>query len=590
MKDLRMQHPRPQFIRDEWELLDGKWNFKFDDHDKGLSEGWHQTIVDPQTITVPYTYETQMSGINDPSHHPVVWYEKEFEVTEPEHYSLIFEGVDYICQVWLNGNLLGMHQGAYERFEFDLGSNLKEGTNKITMRIKDSMDCEQPRGKQRWQKDNFGCWYVQTTGIWKSVWLEKHLTQHRIENVKITPDIDRDRVIFEPKIHSSYLGISSSNYSLEIEVSFNDHLVNSYRGTFTHQMVPIEMDTRIKEDASWGTKQWSPETPHLYDVTFKLIDAEGVLLDEATSYFGMRKIHIKNGQVLLNNCQLYQRLILDQGYWPESGLTPPSLEALEKDIEKIFELGYNGLRKHQKIEDERFFYLCDKKGMLVWSEMPSTFNFNDIAITNFIDEWEKIVEQNYNHPSIITWVPFNESWGIKDIQRREKQQKFTEAVYYLTKTIDDTRPVITNDGWEHTISDIITLHDYEESGEVLKMRYERKEKFLEDEQQYSYARYTMADGYQYNGQPILISEFGGIAFATDNEKKWGYGEQVQDEEQFMKRFNDIHKAIQDIPYIIGYCYTQLTDVEQEVNGLLDPQRNPKVNIAEVFEINTRRKN
>ncbi|WP_313467460.1 glycoside hydrolase family 2 TIM barrel-domain containing protein, partial [Carnobacterium sp.] len=203
---------------------------------------------------------------------------------------------------------------------------------------------------------------------------------------------------------------------------------------------------------------------------------------------------------------------------------------------------------------------------------------------------KKIVEQNYNHPSIITWVPFNESWGIKDIQRREKQQKFTEAVYYLTKTIDDTRPVITNDGWEHTVSDIITLHDYEESGEVLKTRYERKEKFLENEQQYSNTRYMMADGYQYNGQPILISEFGGIAFATDNKKKWGYGEQVQDEEQFMKRFNDIHKAIQDIPYIIGYCYTQLTDVEQEVNGLLDPQRNSKVNIAEVFEINTRRKN
>ncbi|WP_396163135.1 glycoside hydrolase family 2 protein, partial [Carnobacterium sp.] len=387
MKDLRMQHPRPQFIRDEWELLDGKWNFKFDDHDKGSSEGWHQTIVDPQTITVPYTYETQMSGVNDQSHHPIVWYEKEFEITEPEHYSLIFEGVDYICQVWLNGNLLGMHQGAYERFEFDLGSNLKEGINKITMRIKDSMDCEQPRGKQRWQKDNFGCWYVQTTGIWKSVWLEKHLTQHRIENVKITPDIDRDMVIFEPKMHSSYLDISSWNYSLEIEVSFDNNLVNSYRGTFTHQMVPIEIDTRVKEDASWGTKQWSPENPNLYDVTFKLRDAEGILLDEAISYFGMRKIHIKNGQVLLNNCQLYQRLILDQGYWPESGLTPPSLEALEKDIDKIFELGYNGLRKHQKIEDERFLYLCDKKGMLVWSEMPSTFNFNDIAIANFIDEW-----------------------------------------------------------------------------------------------------------------------------------------------------------------------------------------------------------
>lgn len=578
----RRVHPRPQFIRDNWLSLDGDWQFYFDDQDQGISEGWYKGLPQHQIIRVPFTYETKLSGIEDEKHHPVVWYQKEFTVEKQAPASVIFEGVDYDCQVWLNDELIGSHKGGYSRFELKL-SNLKLGNNQLILRVTDSMDCEQPRGKQRWKKDNFGCWYVQTTGILKSVWLQYYKSEFSLKDVKITPDTDRHKVIFEP-IFSSKIkeGI------LEIELSIDGQMINHYKGSFFHQMTPIELDTRVQDDSSWGTREWHPNHPNLYDVKFKLFDLDGKLLDETISYFGMRKIAIENGQILLNNRLLYQRLILDQGYWAESGITPPSVAAMELDIDRVKELGYNGLRKYQKIEDERFLYLCDKKGMLVWSEMPSTFIFNDIAVKNFTDEWQEIVSQYYNHPSIITWVPFNESWGISDVQHNKKQQRFTESIYYLTKSIDEMRPVITNDGWEHTISDIITLHDYEELGQILAERYQVKDRLVTEKQLFNRDHYIMADGYEYRNQPILISEFGGIAFSTSNKEQWGYGRMVEDEDQFLKRFETIHEAIQKAPYITGFCYTQLTDVEQEVNGLLDPNREFKVDKETIREINQRR--
>lgn len=586
MKTIRREHPRPQFIRENWTLLDGTWAFRFDDENEGIEACWAQGLSQIVDIQVPFTYETEKSGINNQAHHSVVWYEKQLTLDEAKRYTIIFEGADYYSQVWLNGQLLGTHRGAYERFEFDL-TGIVQGENRLVIRVEDSLACEQPRGKQRWLKDNFGCWYVQTTGIWKSVWLEEQYSPQRFSSVKMTPNVDRDQIIFEPIVKGGAVE-SEQEIVFEAEVTFEGSRVSSYRGILPHTMTPIALETRVKEDACWGTKLWSPETPHLYDVTFRLYTEEGQLLDEVSSYFGMRKIAIKNGQVLLNNHQLYQRLILDQGYWEESGLTPPSVAALEKDIDRIVEMGYNGLRKHQKLEDERFLYLCDEKGVLVWSEMASTYTFNDQAVDNFVDEWLAIVRQNYNHPSIITWVPFNESWGIKGIEQDEKQQHFTESVYYLTKTIDSERPVITNDGWVHTISDIITLHDYEEYEQLFSERYGDKEAMLNEAYQFNKDFYAFADGYSYEGQPIMISEFGGIAFTTEKQEDWGYGNQVENEQAFMTRFDGIHRAIQELPYIVGYCYTQLTDVEQEVNGLLTTDRAPKVDLEEIKKINERR--
>ena len=583
----RREHPRPQFIREDFLSLDGQWDFAFDDQNEGLKNKWFHQFPESRKIEVPFTYETQLSGIDEQEQHSVVWYEKTFIVDDLDNRVLTFEGSDYYTKVWLNGELLGDHRGAYERFSFDLADYLVEGENRITVRIVDSLMNEQPRGKQTWKEETFGCWYVGTTGIWKSVWLEK-AAFNGLRAVKMTPDFDNDCIILEPSVKNKALLPTDKNYFFEATVTFKGELVSYHRSLFVHEMSPIQMETRIKKDSNWGTQRWSPHEPNLYDVTFKLFDESNNEIDSVVSYFGMRKISIENGKVLLNNEQLYQRLILDQGYWPESGLTPPSIDALEKDLDLTIESGYNGLRKHQKIEDERFMYLCDTKGLLVWVEMPSTYIFNDLAMTNLADEWRQIVEQHYNHPSVITWVPFNESWGVKGIVDLVKPQQFTESIYYLTKAIDANRPVITNDGWEHTISDILTLHDYEEFGAAFAERYADKEAIVENDVMFNRDWFAFAKGYGYKGQPIIISEYGGIAFENSTEENWGYGNQVKNEADFLERFNRITHAIQDLEYINGFCYTQLTDVEQEINGLYTPDRQPKVTIAEIKATNERR--
>jgi beta-galactosidase/beta-glucuronidase len=302
----------------------------------------------------------------------------------------------------------------------------------------------------------------------------------------------------------------------------------------------------------------------------------------------MREIRIDGQNVLLNGRPLYQRLILDQGYWKDSHLTPPDEEALIEDIDKIQALGYNGLRKHQKIEDERFLLWCDVKGMLVWSEAAAAYQYTDYAVEEFTREWMEIVKQNYNHPCIITWTPFNESWGVNRIGTNRSEQHFTEAIYHLTKSMDKNRPVIVNDGWEHTVSDIITLHDYEEIGEILRKRYlEYKEDILSDGLYHNNYKAAMAKDFAYKGQPIIISEYGGIAFNND-DSGWGYGNKVSSKEDFIRRFDEITTAVKEIPYVSGFCYTQVSDVQQEINGLMDMDRNFKIEPAVIKEINERK--
>ncbi|OTN77568.1 hypothetical protein A5886_002668 [Enterococcus sp. 8G7_MSG3316] len=589
MKIDPMTHPRPQFIRREWTSLDGTWAFAFDDENIGKKENWFQGFEQQQDINVPFTYETEASGIHDESHHAVLWYQRTFQANADQLVTLHFEGVDYVTEVWVNGQKIGRHQGAYSRFSFLIDSELRTGDNQLVIRVEDSLASDQPRGKQRWLKDNFGCWYVQTTGIWKSVWLE-NTPVYSLDSVKVTPDLDHDQMMFEPQVRKrgSDSTLFADDLYVEITLRFNDELVSKSITALTHDHAPIYLDTRVREDACWGTKVWHPHHPDLYDIEYRLLDQNMQVIDEVRSYCGMRKIAIEEGQILLNNEKLYQRLILDQGYWPESGITPPSIEAMKIDVERVLEMGYNGVRKHQKIEDERFLYLCDQMGLLVWVEMPSTYTFNDTAIRNLTKEWTSIVWQHYNHPSVITWVPFNESWGVKGIHSLQKPQQLTEGIYHLTKSIDSMRPVITNDGWEHTVSDILTLHDYEEVGALLSKRYADKEAIVTNQQMFNNDWFAFAHGYHYQGQPIMISEFGGIAFTTDSDQDWGYGKQVKDEAAFMARFDAIHQAIQDLPYITGYCYTQLTDVEQEVNGLLDPQRVSKVDLTAIKTINQRR--
>ncbi|MFB5266452.1 glycoside hydrolase family 2 protein [Paenibacillus enshidis] len=575
-------YPRPQFVRKQWLDLNGEWDFCFDDEGVGEKEQWFDQFPEGQKIIVPFTYETKASGIGIETFHPLVWYRRSVVIPQEaaaKRTILHFQGVDYKTKCWVNGVLAGEHEGAYAAFSFDITPYIKYGSeNHIVLEVEDSQSCTQPRGKQRWVEQNFECFYVQSTGIWKSVWLE-YVNEARIEAVKMTPDIDRHMIRFDFQL-KGFEG--KSNLRLEAAIELKGQPVRTVSLSADRSWITVEVNVLHEAGGPWKQSLWSPGAPNLYDVEFALYEGEQER-DRVYSYFGMRKISIENGQILLNNGPLYQRLILDQGYWPDSHLTPPSEEALIEDIDKTAAMGYNGVRKHMKLEDARFLYWCDVKGLLVWSEMAATFEFNDDAVSRFTREWLEIVPQQYNHPSIITWVPFNESWGIQRIEHDVMQQQFTESIYHLTKAIDPYRPVVTNDGWEHTVSDILTLHDYVEKGAEFLERYQDKESIVNNQISFNQWKRAFAEGYAYRGQPIIVSEFGGIAFRTD--KGWGYGNQVDSEEAFIERFRAITAAIKATPYIAGYCYTQITDVQQEVNGLLTEDRQPKVPLEVIREIN-----
>jgi beta-galactosidase/beta-glucuronidase len=587
MKGYSKDYPRPQLVRNNWVNLNGIWDFSFDDENGGEQAKWYETFPIKKKIQVPFTYETKLSTIQDETEHENVWYRRSIIVSNSEFEGnklmLHFEGSDFVTKVWVNGQMAGSHRGGYSRFSFDISALVKVGENEIVVKTEDSYDLQQPRGKQRWKKENFGCWYVQTTGIWKTVWME-YVPKINLSAVKITPILSEQSVELEFDVESDYIG---KDLCIEATITFGDVFVNKVVISVPMKHVTTKVNVYMKEYLELGgIKQWTPAEPNLYDLELRVLYQSSVY-DTVKSYFGMREIRIDKSNILLNGAPLYQRLILDQGYWKDSHLTPPNEEALIEDIDKIMQLGYNGVRKHQKIEDERFLYWCDVKGMLVWSEAPAAYQFTDYAVEEFTREWMEIVRQNYNHPSIITWTPINESWGISSVEVNRTQQHFTEAIYHLTKSFDKYRPVIVNDGWEHTVSDIITLHDYEEKGNNFYKRYnEYKEQILTTEVYHSGHKSAMANGFVYKGQPIIISEFGGIAF-DNGEEGWGYGNKVNNEEDFLKRFDEITTAIKDTPYICGYCYTQVSDVQQEKNGLMDIERNFKVEAKKIKEINIR---
>ncbi len=586
-KSFDLEYPRPQFKRDNWYNLNGEWNFLFDDENVGEEEEYFMNFPCEKVINVPFTYETKLSGIGDETVHNAVWYNRKFNLATDDlkdELLLHLEGSDFYTKVWINGEFVGENKGGYHRFSFEIAKFVTEGENEITVKIKDSLSTEQPRGKQRYQHENFGCWYVQTSGIWKTVWLEK-VSNNRINHVKIVPDYDFKTVRFEFDLCLENLQPNPNNSFVETTISFEDHVISKEKASLNVGANKITFTIYNDDDFH----EWSPETPNLYDVKFNLF-YNGELFDSVGSYFGMRKISISGDKILLNNKPINLKMVLDQGYWKDSHLTPPSGQALLDDINTTFEYGYNGVRKHQKVEDERYLYFCDKMGLLVWSEMANAYAFTDKAITYFTDEWEKTVVQNYNHPSIITWVPFNESWGFSNLGKNITEQNFANSMYILTKALDPTRPVITNDGWEQTTTDIITIHEYRHDAEVLYNAYTDEElQILNGQLAYSCNKKLLADGYKYNGQPVIMSEYGGITYYEKcNEKgDWSYGG-VKSEQEFINKFKEITEAVEKIPYISGYCYTQITDVQQEMNGLLYESREPKFSkegIKAIKEIN-----
>ncbi len=589
MRSYIKDYPRPQLVRQNFTNLNGQWDFAFDDENIGEKSGWEKGFETDLTIEVPFTYETKMSGIGREEAHEHVWYHRAFAVDKKDGKRYIFhlEGSDYKTKVWINGAFAGSHKGAYERASFDITEYVAAGENNIVIGVTDSYSIRQPRGKQRWMKNNFGCWYVQTTGIWKTVWLEE-VPETYIRYIKVTPDLESCSVKISAEFENvpcSFDEENKSEFHLGGEISFDGKVIKTFSTSVNSDHTQIEVMLTDNGETEWGIHTWAPDHPDLYDLTLTL--TKGITnIDTICSYFGMRSVGIKDGQVLLNGAPIYQRLILDQGYWKDSHLTPPSEEALIEDIDKIHELGFNGLRKHMKTEDERFLYWCDVKGMLVWSEMAACYDFDDEAVSNFTDEWKAIVRQNYNHPCIITWTPFNESWGVREIATNREQQHFTEGIYHLTKSMDSMRPVIVNDGWEHTVSDILTLHEYEEDGDVFAERYlSKKDEILGGTFAHNKEKKALAEGYKYKGQPVILSEYGGIAFTTNAEEEWGYGNTVSSEEEFLARYKKITEAILNMPYMVGFCYTQVSDVQQEVNGLMTIDREFKVDPEKIREIN-----
>lgn len=553
------EYPRPQLWRKDYQLLNGKWNFAFGDGvtDEQMLGGF----ADKMQINVPFSYQCELSGIGIEERHDVVWYSRSITVDKAKlkgRVILHLEGCDYETFVWVNGKLVGSDSGGYHRLSFDCTSALNAGENNITIKACDDYSVEKPRGKQRSRDTNYECWYTDTTGIYKTVWME-FVSDVYLKNITVGTDTKEGSLSLECEVEGD-----ASNATLCAKVLFGGREIACQSKALDQNKLQLKMSLVENEPLHL----WEVLDPSLYEVEIS-IARNGEELDKAFSYFGARSIEIDNGKIYLNGKEIYQKLALDQGYWREGLLTPPNEGALISDIVDMADMGFNGVRKHQKVEDERYLYYADIMGFIVWSEMPSMYKNTENSRKVFEREWLLAVAQQRNHPCVLVWVPFNESWGIEEIKTNKVVQDFVNDIYHKTKSMDGSRPVVTNDGWEHTISDILTIHHYEQDGEKLRSYYDSLEKCYAERWE-SHHRGAYADGYGYSGQPIIISEFGGTAFVSDTTgNNWGYGVGVKNLDEFYARFSSLVEAIDSLPYSCGYCYTQVTDVQQEVNGLLD---------------------
>lgn len=579
---MRNEHPRPDFMRDTFANLNGEWQFAFDDADEGIRSLWYKPgYVLPQVITVPFAYQTSLSGLGPTDEiHPILWYRRAFAIPEEmkgKRILLRFGAVDYQCSVYVNGQMAGTHTGGYAPFALDISSLVQDGENDLCVRAVDEPDYTQPRGKQHWERGLMGCWYTPVSGIWQTVYLEA-VGEYALNQIHITPDIDRHMFTAEISLDR----MPSDDLELELKVTFEGKHCRTVRSTVSDRCsrVPVDMVVRGALDS---VHLWQPGSPALYDVEVTLVK-KGEVVDHVRTYFGMRQVEVRDGKVYLNHTPLYQRLVLDQGYWPESLITPPSDEAIRQDIEFTLQLGYNGARKHQKLEDPRYYYWADKLGLLVWGELPSAYDFTDEMVRRMTETMTDFIDRDFNHPCIIAWVPLNESWGVRQIYTEKRQQELGRTLYHLTKALDGTRLCSSNDGWEQVDTDICALHDYAAEGEVMARHFESRE---EVENHCCDWRPCYAKDHKPTGkEAFMVTEYGGIAFTNLGQQgemggmeTWGYHDKVTDEEAFFARFQSVTDAIRRIPYCQGYCYTQLTDVMQEINGVLTADRKPKVDIG-----------
>ncbi len=572
----RPEYPRPILERDNWLNLNGQWLFDVDPLNEGMEAHWYTAHTYASVITVPYTLESDASGQGDLSPAEILWYEREFE--HPAwagcHIQLNIGACDYWTRVFINGLEVGQHKGGYAPFTFDISHALKPGLNKITIRVQDSLSWMRPRGKQagttRWPID-----YDGVTGIWQTVWLEP-VDQFHITEISTAYDVDNKRL-------SLTLGLSDY-----FPGTLKTHLIDS--GNLIAESSCLcdgRSEVRVIMTVDNPTL-WCPDKPFLYDLEFTLQNGE-VDLDRVRSYAGLREISIHRGQILLNQSPLYLRGILDQGYFPGGWYTAIDDEALINDIKLTKSMGFNLVRKHQKAEDPRYLYWAARLGLMVWAEMPSGKIFSTELIESLTQEWMALVRRDRGNPCVISWVPFNESWGVWHQSSRPEQRAFVDAMVNLTRTMDLSRPVIGNDGWEYSSGDLWTLHLYEDEHEEdeleeasIKTRIEcLQENPASQVANVGHPRIGALPDADTSGLPILLTECGGIGFipADFEGQEFAYGSIPENEQELEERFRRIANDIDKADQLCGFVWTQLTDIQQEINGVLFFNRKPKLPIS-----------
>ncbi len=581
----KLEHPKPHMYRPNYISLNGEWEFEFDYDNVGLQQAYQKGEHNfKQTINVPFVYQAPKSGVKAKKECNVVWYKRSFEldIQVLKTYILHFQASDYYTKVWVNGAYVGSNRNGFFEFEFEIGHLLKR-ENEIIVRVEDYTNTHQNLGKQTYKDDPFLCWYTKSTGIWQDVWIEE-VGYNYINDVLITPKLNEATVNLEVSI------AQKGDYQLLTQVMYDGYLIAESQERFVNKKVKTSCYLSTRH-ADFRLFYWTPENPNLYDIKLQLIK-DGEVIDSLESYVGMRKVATNNGFVTINNEKVFHKMILDQGYFGDGLMTPESGQELLDDVRKIKEMGFNGVRKHQKIEDSRFMYLCDKLGLIMWAELPSFYEFSFDSLTEFTQTLSRFVKKHYNHPSVCTYVLFNESWGINRIYDCQEIQNLVDGAYHLVKSFDSTRLVIGNDGWEHTKTDILSIHDYNDNAEQIRAIYQNQDEAIKGAPSQTSRRYNIVAGYEYQNQPFFISEYGGVALETKTAKNyqtWGYGKRCDDPQLVLQKIKDLTHAFADNEYVAGICYTQLSDVEQEVNGLLDHNHQYKFDAVEIKKCLTTKK-
>ena len=587
----RAEYPRPQFERNAWINLNGEWTYSFDFGGSGLEREWFKSTGFDQKITVPFCPESKLSGVEYKDFINHMWYHRTISIPQDwanKQVLLNFGAVYYKSEIYIDGVFAARHFGGTSSFQVDITPYVKAGqTHNLVVYVEsDVRSTHQPSGKQNLQFASYGCNYTRTTGIWQTVWMEA-VHPEGLQSVQMIPDIDQQLLIIRPRFYKELGG------KLEVTLKDNGKVVSKETvaaNSLSTIILPVKK-----------MKTWSPENPFLYDVELRVIDKAGNVVDEVKSYAGMRKVHIEGKKIYLNNQPYYQRLVLDQGFYPDGIWTAPSDEALKKDIQLSMEAGFNGARLHQKVFEERFYYWADKLGYLTWGEASSWgMDCNDIETArNFITEWTEIVERDRNHPSILIWTPTNEEFWPDRVQ----YPRLMQDLYKLTKAIDPTRPFHGTSGGSHIATDIWTVHNYEQDPAKLKELLYNDGKLMEAPKweiqlmpknigfnglkytdQYTFPQYK-------HDMPYLIDEFGGIKWNPSQQMEsaqntsWGYGEPPHSLEEFYARLEGLVNTVLSLSdHVWGYCYTQLTDVEQEQNGIYYYDRSPKFDMKRIHAI------